>query len=575
MLVERYLPGVEVALEGLLTGGELQTLALFDKPDPLEGPFFEETIYVTPSRLPEATQAAISARTAEAAAALGLREGPVHAELRINDEGVWLIEMAGRSIGGLCSTVLEFGTGVSLEELILRHAVGLPLPSTERAGGAAGVMMIPIPKGGMLREVSGVDEALAVPGVTGVEITAPLNQPVTPLPEGASYLGFIFARGETPARGRAGAARRPRPARVSHRAGHHARGRGVSGRQRSRPRGGFRPGAGAEVRRGALATAPFVAGVAPFGMAYAVSALAAGFSPLETFLFSVLACSGSAQMASVGLAASGSGPLAIVLTALGLSLRHVLYGLSLATWLPRPSQPPTPLLAATVFDEGFGLATREAAEGRGSAGFLFGADGLLYLTWVAATLAGVVLGQLSAGSGDRSVSTSSFPSRSSALLLPLIRTRRDAIGGGGRRRGGVGAAGGVGRGAGGRRRHRRGGGARSSARTGRGRSVTLSTEHSGAHPDAGRPDLPHADRRVAPRRATGAASRRPRPSLRADRRLRRADRAGPGRAGRDGPAAGRRRRRRRGGAARRQAVGGAAGGDGAVLGVAGRWCVGV
>ncbi|MGH2618306.1 MAG: ATP-grasp domain-containing protein, partial [Thermomicrobiales bacterium] len=122
LLVERYLPGVEVALEGLLTDGTLQTLALFDKPDPLEGPFFEETIYVTPSRLPRETQDAISMRAAEAAAALGLREGPVHAELRINAEGVWLIEMAGRSIGGLCSTVLEFGAGISLEELILRHA---------------------------------------------------------------------------------------------------------------------------------------------------------------------------------------------------------------------------------------------------------------------------------------------------------------------------------------------------------------------------------------------------------------------------------------------------------------------
>jgi biotin carboxylase len=203
LLVERYLPGVEVAVEGLLTGGALRTLAIFDKPDPLEGPFFEETIYVTPSRLPDATQAAISARTAEAAAALGLREGPVHAELRINDEGVWPIELAGRSIGGLCSSVLEFGVGVSLEELILRHAVGLPLPDAGRTGAAAGVMMIPIPRGGMLRGVAGVEEALAVPNVTGVEITAPLNQPVTPLPEGASYLGFIFARAETPERAEA------------------------------------------------------------------------------------------------------------------------------------------------------------------------------------------------------------------------------------------------------------------------------------------------------------------------------------------------------------------------------------
>ncbi len=199
LLVEQYLPGVEVALEGLLTGGELRVLALFDKPDPLEGPYFEETIYVTPSRLPVATQPAIAACTAEAAAAIGLREGPVHAELRINDEGVWLIELAGRSIGGLCGSVLEFGTGIGLEELILRHAVGLPLPSTERVGEAAGVMMIPIPKAGLLRAVRGQDEAARVPGVTGVEITAKLNHPLVPLPEGASYLGFIFARAETPA----------------------------------------------------------------------------------------------------------------------------------------------------------------------------------------------------------------------------------------------------------------------------------------------------------------------------------------------------------------------------------------
>jgi biotin carboxylase len=200
LLVEGYLPGIEVALEGLLTGGQLRVLALFDKPDPLEGPFFEETIYVTPSRLPSAVQAAVATRTAEAAAALGLRDGPVHAELRINDEGVWPIELAGRSIGGLCSTIIEFGGGVGLEELILRHAVGLPIATTERSGEAAGVMMIPIPKAGMLRAIGGTDEALAVPCVTGVEITAKLNQPIVPLPEGASYLGFIFARAATPER---------------------------------------------------------------------------------------------------------------------------------------------------------------------------------------------------------------------------------------------------------------------------------------------------------------------------------------------------------------------------------------
>jgi biotin carboxylase len=154
---------------------------------------------VTPSRLADTVRAAISGRTAEAAAAIGLREGPVHAELRIDLErgDIWIIELAGRSIGGLCSSVLEFGTGISLEELILRQAAGMPLPSTSRSCGGAGVMMIPIPKRGMLRGVDGLDEAKAVPGVTGIEITAPLNQPIVPLPEGESYLGFIFARLET------------------------------------------------------------------------------------------------------------------------------------------------------------------------------------------------------------------------------------------------------------------------------------------------------------------------------------------------------------------------------------------
>jgi biotin carboxylase len=197
-LVEDYLPGVEVALEGLVDEGHLHVLALFDKPDPLEGPFFEETIYVTPSRLPAEKQAAIARATVSAAAALGLRRGPVHAELRVNDAGPWLLEIAGRSIGGLCGRTLRFGVGISLEELILRQAVGLPF-STQREGGARGVMMIPIPAAGLLRGYAGVAEASAVPGIDSVEITAPLNNLLTPLPEGDSYLGFIFARGADPA----------------------------------------------------------------------------------------------------------------------------------------------------------------------------------------------------------------------------------------------------------------------------------------------------------------------------------------------------------------------------------------
>jgi biotin carboxylase len=199
ILVEAFVPGREVALEGLLRDRALETLALFDKPDPLDGPFFEETIYVTPSRLPAEIQDAIRACAAEAAAALGLRDGPVHAELRVDPRGPWLIEIAARSIGGLCARTLRFGTGMSLEEIILRHALDLPIASLVREGGAAGVMMIPIPGGGVLEAVAGVEEARRVPLVDDVTIAAHLGQEIVPLPEGARYLGFIFARGATPA----------------------------------------------------------------------------------------------------------------------------------------------------------------------------------------------------------------------------------------------------------------------------------------------------------------------------------------------------------------------------------------
>lgn len=199
ILVEDFIPGFEVALEGLLTRGGLEVLALFDKPDPLDGPFFEETIYVTPSRLPVEVQRAIAGCTARGAAALGLREGPIHAELRVNDRGPWIIEIAGRSIGGLCSTILEFGTGMKLEDLILMQAVGLDVGPVRRNGDAVGVMMIPIPRSGILREVRGVAEAEAVTGITGIEVTARVNHSIAALPEGASYLGFIFAQGSDPA----------------------------------------------------------------------------------------------------------------------------------------------------------------------------------------------------------------------------------------------------------------------------------------------------------------------------------------------------------------------------------------
>ena len=198
LLAEEYIPGVEVALEGLLMGGTLHTLALFDKPDPLEGPFFEETLYVTPSRLPVAVQRAIEQVTASACAALGLAEGPVHAELRVNDGGPWVLEVAARSIGGLCSRTLRFGTGMTLEEIILRHALGWPIASLTRERRPAGVMMIPIPRAGRLGGVRGLEAAEGVDGIEEVTITAHVGQELVPLPEGWQYLGFIFARADTP-----------------------------------------------------------------------------------------------------------------------------------------------------------------------------------------------------------------------------------------------------------------------------------------------------------------------------------------------------------------------------------------
>ena len=198
MLVEEYLPGREVAVEGVLTDGQLLTLAIFDKPDPLEGPFFEETIYVTPPTLSPARQVEVEQSVARAAAALGLTVGPVHAECRINDVGVFVLEVAARPIGGLCSKALRCrspeGATASLEEVLLRHATRESVAGYQREESAAGVMMIPIPRDGVFKRVEGLDEARAVAHVEEIAITAKLDQRIRPLPEGASYLGFIFAR---------------------------------------------------------------------------------------------------------------------------------------------------------------------------------------------------------------------------------------------------------------------------------------------------------------------------------------------------------------------------------------------
>ncbi|MEK7747572.1 MAG: ATP-grasp domain-containing protein [Nitrospirota bacterium] len=217
ILVEQFIPGEEVAVEGLLQNGQLTVLAIFDKPDPLNGPFFEETIYVTPSRLSASIQEEIADCTEKGCAAIGLKAGPVHAELRINEKGAFIIEIAARTIGGICSRTLRFGLGVSLEEIMLQHAVAtatprmtapvgrgentntvIPIENLKIQSGASGVMMIPIPKAGILADITGVEEAKKLPLIEGIHIMIRRKQKVIPLPEGRRYFGFIFARGETP-----------------------------------------------------------------------------------------------------------------------------------------------------------------------------------------------------------------------------------------------------------------------------------------------------------------------------------------------------------------------------------------
>jgi biotin carboxylase len=214
ILVEQYVDGDEFAIEGVLTHGALEIFAIFDKPDPLEGPFFEETIYVTPSRLPSAAQASIADHVGRASMALGLWHGPIHAECRVSPDGtVYVLEVAARPIGGLCSRVLTFtrtgrrpegGQAVaSLEEVLLHHAVGRPIAGYAREPAAAAVMMIPVPSRGLYKAVEGEAAARAVDGVTDIRITAKVGQLLETLPEAGSYLGFIFARGATAARAEA------------------------------------------------------------------------------------------------------------------------------------------------------------------------------------------------------------------------------------------------------------------------------------------------------------------------------------------------------------------------------------
>jgi biotin carboxylase len=199
LLVEEYIPGVEVAVEGLLTAGQLRVLAVFDKPDPLEGPYFEETIYVTPSRMPAYAEVVLKSCLRRCVETMGLTHGPLHAEFRINENGPWVLEVQPRPIGGLCSRALRFGPeGILLEELLVRHALGMSGSDLPRERQASGVMMIPVPQSGILEKVEGLEEATKTACVEEIQITARLHDYIAAWPEGSSYLGFIFARAPQP-----------------------------------------------------------------------------------------------------------------------------------------------------------------------------------------------------------------------------------------------------------------------------------------------------------------------------------------------------------------------------------------
>jgi hypothetical protein len=201
ILVEEFLSGREFAIEGVMTAGTLQIFSIFDKPDPLDGPFFEETIYVTPSTLDHPAQIAMKRQLQRTAGAIGLVNGPIHAECRVAaDSTIYVLEMAARPIGGLCSKVLRFNgidgmAAASLEDVLVRHAIGTNISAVVREPAAAGVMMIPIPRRGTLKHVHGIDRASAADGIEEIQITAKRDQVLEPLPEAGSYLGFIFARG--------------------------------------------------------------------------------------------------------------------------------------------------------------------------------------------------------------------------------------------------------------------------------------------------------------------------------------------------------------------------------------------
>lgn len=196
VLIEEYIDGIEIAYEGFLQNGQLETITIFDKPDPLVGPYFEETIYVTPSTLSNELQRSIKEVIQEACKAYGLVTGAIHAECRIDSENkIWILEIASRTIGGDCARMLD-NENFGIEELAISLAISRPV-EVVMPEQARGVMMIPIRQKGLLKRVEGLLEANKVKHIDKIDIIINEGHELIPLPEGNQYLGYIFASADT------------------------------------------------------------------------------------------------------------------------------------------------------------------------------------------------------------------------------------------------------------------------------------------------------------------------------------------------------------------------------------------
>lgn len=197
-LVERYLPGSELSCELLLQYGAPEVITEFGKPLPLTGPYFEESIYLTPPALGAALRREVHELSMAAAKALGFYHGPAHCEIRLTPDGPKVLEIAGRLLGGACAGSFRDRLGEDLDALLLRSALGerITLPAPADDAPTVGALMIPVPGEGRVVAVRGDDGARRVPGVRDVSLQTEPGEIVVPFPEQACYaVGFVSASG--------------------------------------------------------------------------------------------------------------------------------------------------------------------------------------------------------------------------------------------------------------------------------------------------------------------------------------------------------------------------------------------